>query len=57
MSQLLRAASEDANFLEIKVLNPETHGVGTKMYTDYEVQLKVKLAALLGYNQFLIVLF
>ena len=29
------------NFLEIDVLNPETHGVGKKRYTDYEVRMRV----------------
>ena len=31
-----------ANFLEIEVLNPETHGFGNKRYTDYEVRMKVR---------------
>ena len=30
-----------ANFLEIDVCEPETHGIGNKRYTDYEVRLKV----------------
>ena len=30
-----------ANFLEIDVCNPQTHGVGKKRYTDYEVRMKV----------------
>jgi sorting nexin-3/12 len=30
-----------ANFLEIDVINPITHGVGSKRYTDYEVRMKV----------------
>ena len=30
-----------ANFLEIDVINPITHGVANKRYTDYEVRLKV----------------
>ena len=30
-----------ANFLEIDVCNPETHGLAAKRYTDYEVRLKV----------------
>ncbi|CCJ29856.1 unnamed protein product [Pneumocystis jirovecii] len=25
------------NFLEIEVINPQTHGLGRKMYTDYEI--------------------
>lgn len=32
-----------ANFLEIDVVNPETHGVGKKRYTDYEVRMRVGL--------------
>ena len=30
-----------ANFLEIDLLNPETHGIAKKRYTDYEVRMKV----------------
>ncbi|KIO32312.1 hypothetical protein M407DRAFT_112612 [Tulasnella calospora MUT 4182] len=29
------------SFLEIEVRNPQTHGFGRKMYTDYEVQCRV----------------
>ncbi|ELU14303.1 hypothetical protein CAPTEDRAFT_164848 [Capitella teleta] len=32
-----------ANFLEIDVVNPETHGVGKKRYTDYEVRMRTNL--------------
>ena len=32
-----------ANFLEIDVINPITHGVGNKRYTDYEVRMKTNL--------------
>jgi len=36
------AYSLPANFLEIEVINPETHGVGWRQrYTDYEIKLKV----------------
>ena len=36
------AYSCPANFLEIEVVNPITHGVGnTGRYTDYEVVVKV----------------
>ena len=35
-----------ANFLEIDVVSPETHGIGKKRYTDYEVRLKVSRSAL-----------
>jgi sorting nexin-3/12 len=32
-----------ANFLEIDLLNPETHGVGSKRYTDYELRMRTNL--------------
>jgi len=32
-----------ANFLEIDVCNPQTHGVGKKRYTDYEVRMKTNI--------------
>ena len=35
------AYAAPANFLEIDVINPETHGVAKKRYTDYEVRMKV----------------
>ena len=35
------AYAPPANFLEIDVVNAETHGVGKKRYTDYEVRMKV----------------
>ena len=35
------AYAAPANFLEIDVINPITHGVAGKRYTDYEVRLKV----------------
>ena len=35
------AYAAPANFLEIDVINPITHGVGNKRYTDYECRLKV----------------
>ena len=36
------AYSCPANFLEIEVVNPETHGVGQRnRFTDYEIVLKV----------------
>lgn len=38
------AYSLPANFLEIEVINPETHGVGWRQrYTDYEIKLKTNL--------------
>lgn len=35
------AYSPPANFLEIDVLDPQTHGVAKKRYTDYEVRIRV----------------
>ncbi|XP_066921978.1 sorting nexin-12-like [Clytia hemisphaerica] len=32
-----------ANFLEIDVCSPQTHGVGKKRYTDYEVRMKTNI--------------
>ena len=41
--QTLREAYDPpANVLEVDVVNPETHGVANKRYTDYEVRLKVQ---------------
>ena len=40
------AYAPPANFLEIDVMNPETHGVGKKRYTDYEIRMKVKCCGL-----------
>lgn len=37
------AYSPPANFLEIDVCNPQTHGVGKKRYTDYEVRMRTNL--------------
>jgi hypothetical protein len=34
---------DEFNTIEIQVINPETHGVGNKKYTDYEVRTKVCL--------------
>lgn len=36
------AYSPPANFLEIDIADPQTHGVGKKRYTDYEVRMTVK---------------
>lgn len=35
------AYAAPANFLEIDVINPTTHGVAKKRYTDYEVRMRV----------------
>lgn len=37
------AYAAPANFLEIDVVNPITHGVAKKRYTDYEVRMKVRI--------------
>ena len=37
------AYAAPANFLEIDVINPITHGVAKKRYTDYEVRMRVRL--------------
>ena len=36
------AYAAPANFLEIDVINPITHGMAKKRYTDYEVRMRVK---------------
>lgn len=36
------AYSPPANFLEIDVTDPQTHGVAKKRYTDYEVRIRVQ---------------
>lgn len=33
------------NFLEIEVRNPMTHGLGRKMYTDYEIVCRTNIPA------------
>lgn len=35
------AYAAPANFLEIDVANPNTHGTARTRYTDYEVRMKV----------------
>ena len=35
------AYAEPANFLEIDVCNPQTHGVARNRFTDYEVRMRV----------------
>jgi len=37
------AYAAPANFLEIDIINPMTHGLGNKRYTDYEVRLRTNL--------------
>uniref|UniRef100_A0A0N4ZNM1 Sorting nexin-3 n=1 Tax=Parastrongyloides trichosuri TaxID=131310 RepID=A0A0N4ZNM1_PARTI len=37
------AYAPPANFLEVEVVNPITHGVGKNRYTDYEVRLRTNL--------------
>lgn len=36
------AYAPPANFLEIEICNPITHGVGKTRYTDYEIRMRVK---------------
>lgn len=36
------AYAAPANFLEIDVVNPMTHGIARTRYTDYEVRMRVK---------------
>lgn len=40
------AYAPPTNFLELDVLNPDTHGVGNKRYTDYELRMRVTLTTL-----------
>ncbi|CAD1480790.1 unnamed protein product, partial [Heterotrigona itama] len=42
------AYAAPANFLEIDVINPITHGVGKKRYTDYEVRMRIVVPPLPG---------
>jgi len=37
------AYSAPENVLEIEVINPITHGIGNKRYTDYELRMKTNL--------------
>ncbi len=48
------AYAAPANFLEIDVINPITHGIGNKRYTDYEVRMKVNQIALIIYKSLLL---
>jgi sorting nexin-3/12 len=42
--QTIREAYDPpANVLEVDVVNAETHGLGAKRYTDYEVRLRVNI--------------
>lgn len=43
------AYAAPANFLEIDVINPITHGVAKKRYTDYEVRMRVRIIYLVNY--------
>ena len=36
------AYAAPANFLEIDVASPQTHGIGNKRFTDYEVRMRVR---------------
>jgi hypothetical protein len=50
------AYAAPANFLEIDVVNPITHGVGKKRYSDYEVRMRVSLWPVSLYHMTLTVL-
>ena len=41
------AYAAPANFLEIDVVNPITHGIGRTRYTDYEVRMRVSFLGLI----------
>jgi hypothetical protein len=45
------AYAPPANFLEIEVTNPITHGVGKTRYTDYEIRMRVGVCAFEGVYQ------
>ncbi|CAK9435851.1 uncharacterized protein LODBEIA_P05060 [Lodderomyces beijingensis] len=36
---------EPENFLEVEVVNPQTHGYGANMYTDYEIICRTNIPA------------
>jgi len=38
------------SFLEVEVLNPQTHEFGRKMYTDYEIQVRTNIPAFITEN-------
>lgn len=40
------AYAPPANFLEIDVVNPQTHGIGKKRYTEYEIRVRVSLCVI-----------
>ena len=44
------AYAPPANFLEIEVVNPVTHGVGKTRYTDYEIRMRVCLSCFFSVN-------
>ena len=41
---LSEAYAEPMNFLEVDVINPQTHGFGRNRYTDYEIHTRVRAA-------------
>ncbi|KAF8169670.1 Phox homologous domain-containing protein [Mycena galopus ATCC 62051] len=43
--QIEEMYSVPESFLEIEVRNPQTHGFGRKMYTDYEIVCKTNIPA------------
>ncbi len=36
------AYAPPANFLEIDIVKPRTHGIGKKRYTEYEIRMRVR---------------
>lgn len=40
------AYAPPANFLEIDVVNPQTHGIGKNRYTEYEIRVRVSLCVI-----------
>ncbi|KAJ1964583.1 Sorting nexin-3 [Dipsacomyces acuminosporus] len=34
---------EPENFLEVEIRNPQTHGIGRKMFTDYEIVCRTNI--------------
>lgn len=54
--QTIREAYDPpANVLEVDVINPETHGVANKRFTDYEVRLRVSTTNKNMHREYLLV--
>ena len=52
-NRLIDAYDPPANVLEIDILNPETHGIGNKRFTDYEIRIKVSCLLITLLNIFI----